>query len=287
MYNTAKRGYNKYRDMYTIKSCGNAHSHCKVCRPDLVTATRSASLLPSALARSREAGKEAIREARREGKTIGRAPVYSGCFINNCEAEHYSRGWCNHHYQTWRRHGDALYKRPVRLCGVESCVKKHSGNGYCSMHLSRIKRCGSIELPTRVRRQCSLDGCTNKHQAKDFCRGCYNTFITSPQRRALKRGGKSTLKPKQWLAKVKEYDNHCAYCGMQDGKLTQDHIIPLSKGGHHTLANVVPACWPCNRLKGYTVNKYIPMRPDVIAACFSSCSLAVFRGIMIVEGINA
>lgn len=28
-----------------------------------------------------------------------------------------------------------------------------------------------------------------------------------------------------------------------------DHVIPLSKGGHHTASNVVPACGPCNSVK--------------------------------------
>jgi len=40
----------------------------------------------------------------------------------------------------------------------------------------------------------------------------------------------------------------CHYCTMER-KLTLDHVIPLSKGGQHTKANVVPACGPCNSKK--------------------------------------
>jgi 5-methylcytosine-specific restriction enzyme A len=44
----------------------------------------------------------------------------------------------------------------------------------------------------------------------------------------------------------------CHYC-LQWGKiydLTVDHVIPRSHGGSDALANLVLACWPCNRAKG-------------------------------------
>jgi len=45
------------------------------------------------------------------------------------------------------------------------------------------------------------------------------------------------------------YGYQCAYCGKQV-KLTMDHIIPILKGGKHTINNVVPACVSCNCSKG-------------------------------------
>ena len=41
----------------------------------------------------------------------------------------------------------------------------------------------------------------------------------------------------------------CQYCGDRDD-LTFDHILPRSRGGHTTWANVVAACSPCNLRKG-------------------------------------
>ena len=53
----------------------------------------------------------------------------------------------------------------------------------------------------------------------------------------------------QWTAIKSLYSNRCAYCGKK-GRLTQDHIIPLSFNGSHETSNIVPACQPCNSAKG-------------------------------------
>jgi 5-methylcytosine-specific restriction endonuclease McrA len=54
----------------------------------------------------------------------------------------------------------------------------------------------------------------------------------------------------QWKALQEHFDHRCAYCGRRaKGKLTQDHITPLSQGGNHTLSNIVPACSSCNSKK--------------------------------------
>lgn len=39
----------------------------------------------------------------------------------------------------------------------------------------------------------------------------------------------------------------CSYCDGAAG--TIDHVIPLSKGGRHSIGNVLPACMACNRAK--------------------------------------
>lgn len=51
----------------------------------------------------------------------------------------------------------------------------------------------------------------------------------------------------QWQAIQAMQDHRCYYCGKRcKGKLTQDHILPLSRGGSHTLHNVIAACRSCN-----------------------------------------
>lgn len=75
--------------------------------------------------------------------------------------------------------------------------------------------------------------------------------------KARKNGAGATLTAEQWQAILEAYAGRCAYCGMRTriggpnkgNKLTMDHIVPLSGGGTHSSANIVPACWTCNASK--------------------------------------
>lgn len=58
------------------------------------------------------------------------------------------------------------------------------------------------------------------------------------------------LTGEQWAAIVEHHGGRCAYCGTRPEVITVDHVIPISKGGAHTAANVVPACRSCNSRKG-------------------------------------
>ena len=44
----------------------------------------------------------------------------------------------------------------------------------------------------------------------------------------------------------------CMYCGREypEYRMTRDHVVPLSQGGHDVWSNVVSACRPCNTHKG-------------------------------------
>jgi hypothetical protein len=53
---------------------------------------------------------------------------------------------------------------------------------------------------------------------------------------------------KQIAARFKEFDNRCAYCGAT-GELHIEHVVPISRGGPHSLGNIVPACPDCNLKK--------------------------------------
>lgn len=47
----------------------------------------------------------------------------------------------------------------------------------------------------------------------------------------------------------KIYASPCVYCGTLSG-ITADHIIPLSRGGRHSIGNLTSACSKCNSSKG-------------------------------------
>jgi hypothetical protein len=82
------------------------------------------------------------------------------------------------------------------------------------------------------------------------------------QRRAQrKQAPVNDLTHAQWLEIQVAQDHRCYYCGKRcKGKLTQDHIQPLSKGGSHTVHNVIGACQSCNSRK-HANPPPIPVQP--------------------------
>jgi 5-methylcytosine-specific restriction endonuclease McrA len=71
-------------------------------------------------------------------------------------------------------------------------------------------------------------------------------------RNARERELVNDLTADQWAEIIAAHENRCAYCGRpfsDDLPVTIDHVHPIARGGHHTAANVVPACKPCNSRK--------------------------------------
>lgn len=52
----------------------------------------------------------------------------------------------------------------------------------------------------------------------------------------------------EWRRILKRSRGRCAYCGLRR-VLTMDHVVPLSRGGRHSIGNVVAACGSCNSSK--------------------------------------
>jgi 5-methylcytosine-specific restriction endonuclease McrA len=69
------------------------------------------------------------------------------------------------------------------------------------------------------------------------------------KRRLLLADTRCDLTIEQWNDIRRFYNYRCVYCG-ENKLLTQDHIVPVSKGGEHTASNIVPACRSCNSSKG-------------------------------------
>lgn len=106
------------------------------------------------------------------------------CKISGCEIAAYARGWCNKHYQRWRKHGDPLTlgvrksRRPPRAaCLVDACPTLASVKGYCHMHFHRQRRGLPMDAPAKKQRRrgtpalaCEVDGCHRLRRYQLHCK---------------------------------------------------------------------------------------------------------------------
>lgn len=64
----------------------------------------------------------------------------------------------------------------------------------------------------------------------------------------------------EWQARLAQYRQRCAYCGRGDRALVKEHVVPIIGGGSDDIANIVPACQPCNARK-YARTDMRPLPP--------------------------
>lgn len=70
--------------------------------------------------------------------------------------------------------------------------------------------------------------------------------LSNKSRAARKKSLASDLTLSQWKECETFFNLKCAYCGNDSNALTQDHFIPIVRGGGYTKSNIIPSCKSCN-----------------------------------------
>lgn len=137
-----------------------------------------------------------------------------------------------------------------------------------SIALSGSKRPWASEVSKRpeVRKKLSLQKLGSKNPMygrkgilhPNWKGGYENKLWYNRQRRNKKtqNGGSYTLG--EWELLKKQYGYICPCCKKSEPeiKLTEDHIIPLLKGGSSNIENIQPLCMSCNSKKHTKIIKY-------------------------------
>ena len=82
-------------------------------------------------------------------------------------------------------------------------------------------------------------------------KGRENNRTHSRNYRALKKkqAEGEPITKEVWRRILAEHGGKCAYCKVETPYLEMDHVVPLTRGGKHSVDNVVPACRACNTSK--------------------------------------
>jgi 5-methylcytosine-specific restriction endonuclease McrA len=87
-----------------------------------------------------------------------------------------------------------------------------------------------------------------------------NRALQESERRARKAASGGTITLEAWKIRCHAFHYQCYLCGEQldERTVTMDHVMPLSRGGSHTIENVAPACGFCNCSKhNLTVTEFV------------------------------
>jgi hypothetical protein len=101
------------------------------------------------------------------------------CTITGCEARQHARGFCDKHYQRFKKHGDPNWAFIKKTCSITGCNRPVSGKGWCKFHYQHWLRNND---PEKTLRTYEVHGLRNTpeydvwHAMNDRCSSPKNKF---------------------------------------------------------------------------------------------------------------
>ena len=158
---------------------------------------------------------------------------------------------------------------PKRLSTAMSC------SGYCNLKQWRLKnREHNNQIKRDWRRRNGIvekGSAEHREQVAEWMRGRYvgenhrrwrggyrNHLMHNRDRRIIKKSAEGVHTLEQWEDLKHKFDYACLRCRRVEPEITlsEDHIIPLSKGGSNNIDNIQPLCRSCNSSKNDRVIDY-------------------------------
>lgn len=150
------------------------------------------------------------------------------------------RKWCS---LDCKKELKSLYDKQLHILNREKNIKRacswQRANRQRKSEYDRIRRASFPEKAREARRR--------------FVPDPEERRLTAGKRRARRRNqGVYTVTVKDLTRTLGRFGWHCAYCRgpfTDSNPLEWDHIIPIARGGTHSIGNLTPACKKCNRGK--------------------------------------
>ena len=134
----------------------------------------------------------------------------------------------------------------------ESVKQREKTRYYANKNIlneqSRIYHAENREAINQKRRQKHIENLEHEKEVSRLWKKNNPELVRnqSARRRANKKNNGEYKLTKKELTKL--YSSNCFYCG-KNKSIEIDHVIPLSRGGTHSIGNLVSACRNCNARK--------------------------------------
>lgn len=182
---------------------------------------------------------------------------------------------CSRCKQTLTR--DSFYKDPrskdgllsrCKICNSEVClIYKQANREKLSQYQKQRYRRDREAIKANQRNRYANDATYRQNQNESYKKWAIENRETSNRRKRLwaqdnpnvtqakdaarrqrEKGAKRYLVLAKEIKRLRQ--GPCFYCGSKKAMITIDHVIPLARGGSHSIGNLVGACKSCNSSKG-------------------------------------